>query len=465
MTTPTRPLPAHEGAEKLVLGALLLSSAALDEVIPVLRPDDFSDMGHASIWAAVAELHSKRHPVDLITVAEKMRSMGTMPRLKARGEEAYIVELQVKAMEYSANSPIGALDAEQTVAHAKLVQDASRRRSMILLSAQIVEQAYAGTVDSGTLTERFQAGLGQLADRGHAKVPRPFRELLHGTIKRIEARFSRPIKSAVCGIPTGLQALDDLTQGYQPGEVFVLGARPSMGKTSLVLKSIFHAAEKGFPVLTFSLEMSEDETALRALASQAGINSACLKTGMMQTTDWVKITKTSCRLAPLPVHVDDDGSQSVETICAKARKWRRDPVCFPEDGVEMGLIVVDYVQLIPPTKGNGRGQLNRDQQVTEVFRQLKALAKELKCPLLLVVSLSRKCEERQDKRPIPSDIRDSGNIESDADTICMIYRDEVYNPDTEDKGIAELIIRKARNGATGTVRARWYAETTTFTDE
>ena len=459
---PTRPLPAHEGAERLVLGALLLSSAALDDVMQVLRTDDFSDVGHASIWEAMQELHAKRHPVDLMTVAEKMRSMGTMPRLAARSEDAYIVELMMKAMEYSQNSPLGALDVEQTVAHAKLVQDASRRRSMILLSAQIVEQAYAGTVDSGTLTERFQAGLGQLADRGHAKVPRPFRELLHGTIKRIEQRFSAPKKSAVCGIPTGLTALDDITQGYQPSEVFVLGARPSMGKTSLVLKSIFHAAEKGYPVLAFSLEMSDDETALRALASQAGVNSARLKTGMMETVDWIKITKASSRIANLPIWVDDDGSQSVETICAKARKWRRDPAVFAAD-TEMGLIVVDYVQLIPT--GKGKGQLNREQLVTEVFRQLKALAKELKCPLLLVVSLSRKCEERQDKRPVPSDIRDTGNIESDADTICMIYRDEVYNADTEDKGIAELIIRKARNGATGTVRARWYAETTTFTDE
>jgi replicative DNA helicase len=452
---PTRPLPANPDAERLVLGALLLSSSALDDAIALLRPDDFADVDHASIWEAIAELHRLRHPVDLLTVSAKMNQLGTMARLTVRGCEAYLVQLQID---------VATVGPDIVLAHAKLVQDASRRRSMILLAAQIVDQAYAGTAESGELTERFQAGLGALADRGHAKVPRPFRELLHSTIKRIEERYSRPLKSAVCGIPTGLQALDDLTQGYQPSEVFVLGARPSMGKTSLVLKSIFHAAEKGFPVLAFSLEMSEDETALRALASQAGINSACLKTGMMQTTDWVKITKTSCRLAPLPVHVDDDGSQSVETICAKARKWRRDPVCFPEDGVEMGLIVVDYVQLIPPTKGNGRGQINRDQQVTEVFRQLKALAKELKCPLLLVVSLSRKCEERQDKRPVPSDIRDSGNIESDADTICMIYRDEVYNPDTEEKGVAELIIRKARNASVGMVKARWYAETTTFMD-
>lgn len=463
MSLKPRPLPENPGAERMVLGALLLSNAALDDAMPLLRPDDFSDIGHSSIWAAMAELHRLRHPVDLMTLAEKMRAMGTMARLNARAEDAYLVELQVAAMDFAANGPIGALSVEQTIHHAKLIQDASRRRSMILLAAQIVDQAYAGSAEAGELTERFQAGLGQLADRGHAKVPRPFRELLHSTIKRIEERYSRPIKSAVCGIPTGLQALDDLTQGYQPSEVFVLGARPSMGKTSLVLKSIFHAAEKGFPVLAFSLEMSEDETALRALASQAGVNSACLKTGMMATGDWIKITKASSRIANLPIHVDDDGSQSVETICAKARRWRRDPACFPA-GVEMGLIVVDYVQLIPPTKGNGRGQLNRDQQVTEVFRQLKALAKELKCPLLLVVSLSRKCEERQDKRPIPSDIRDSGNIESDADTICMIYRDEVYNPDTEEKGIAELIIRKARNASVGMVKAHWYAETTTFMD-
>jgi len=458
-----KPLPANEGAEKLVLGALLLSNAALDDAMQVLRADDFTDMAHASIWEAMTALHKKRHPVDVMTVAEQLRQLGSMPRLKPRAEEAYLVELQVGAMNFASHLPLGQLDAEQTLTHAKVVQDISRRRAMILLSAKIIEQAYSGTVDSGTLTERFQAGLGQLADRGHAKVPRPFRELLYSTLKKIEARYSSPRKSAVCGIPTGLIALDDMTQGYQPSEVFVIGARPSMGKTSFILKSVFHAAEKGFPVLVFSLEMSEDETALRSLSSQASVNSARLKTGMMDTADWIKITKAAGRLAPLPVMVDDDGSQSVETLCAKARKWRRDPAVFA-DPQHMGLVVVDYVQLIPPSR-HGKSQLNRDQQVTEIFRQLKALAKEIRCPLLLVVSLSRKCEERQDKRPIPSDIRDSGNIESDADAICMIYRDEVYKPDTDDKGIAEFIIRKARNGATGTVRARWYADTTSFEDE
>ena len=451
---PTRPLPANPEAERLVLGALLLNSSALDDAMAILRADDFADVGHASIWEAIAELHRLRNPVDLLTVSAKMNQLGTMARLTARGCEAYLVQLQID---------VATVGPDIVLSHAKLVQDASRRRSMILLAAQIVDQAYAGTADSGALTERFQAGLGVLADRGHAKVPRPFRELLHSTIKRIEERYSRPLKSAVCGIPTGLQALDDMTQGYQPSEVFVIGARPSMGKTSFVLKSVFHAAEKGFPVLVFSLEMSEDETALRSLSSQASVNSARLKTGMMDTADWIKITKAAGRLAPFPVMVDDDGSQSVETLCAKARKWRRDPAAFA-DPQHMGLVVVDYVQLIPPSR-HGKSQLNRDQQVTEIFRQLKALAKDIRCPLLLVVSLSRKCEERQDKRPIPSDIRDSGNIESDADTICMLYRDEVYDPDTEHKGIAEFIIRKARNGATGTVKARWYADTTSFEDE
>lgn len=452
--TQLRPLPSCPQAERELLGWLIGSPHDPTDVLSMVRADDFHDSKHVKICEAILELHRARQTIDLVTLAEKMRTLGTLVYLAAFGAEAYLAGLVVDC---------GFLGTENALAHAKIVLDAARRRSVILASAALVERAYSGELSSAQLIEQFQSQLGNLADRSHAKVPRPFRELLHSTLKKIEARYSAPRKSAVCGIPTGLIALDDLTQGYQPSEVFVIGARPSMGKTSFVLKSVFHAAEKGFPVLVFSLEMSEDETALRSLSAQSSVNSARLKTGMMDTADWIKITKASSRIAPLPIMVDDDGSQSVETLCAKARKWRRDPAVFA-DPQHMGLVVVDYVQLIPPSR-HGKSQLNRDQQVTEIFRQLKALAKEIRCPLLLVVSLSRKCEERQDKRPIPSDIRDSGNIESDADTICMLYRDEVYKPDTDDKGIAEFIIRKARNGATGTVRARWYAETTTFTDE
>lgn len=449
-----KPLPSCPEAERELLGWILGSPYDKTDVLAMLRADDFHDAKHVKIYEAASELNRARQTIDLVTLAAKMRSLGTLVYLGAFGCEEYLAGLVAEC---------GFLGTEHALAHAKLVLDAARRRSVILASAALVERAYSGELSSAQLIEQFQSQLGSLADRSHAKVPRPFRELLHGTLKKIEARFSAPRKSAVCGIPTGLIALDDLTQGYQPSEVFVIGARPSMGKTSFVLKSVFHAAEKGFPVLVFSLEMSEDETALRSLSAQSSVNSARLKTGMMDTADWIKITKASSRIAPLPIMVDDDGSQSVETLCAKARKWRRDPAVFA-DPQHMGLVVVDYVQLIPPSK-HGKSQLNRDQQVTEIFRQLKALAKEIRCPLLLVVSLSRKCEERQDKRPIPSDIRDSGNIESDADTICMLYRDEVYKPDTDDKGIAEFIIRKARNGATGTVRARWYADTTSFDDE
>jgi replicative DNA helicase len=194
--------------------------------------------------------------------------------------------------------------------------------------------------------------------------------------------------------------------------------------------------------------MSDDETALRALASQAGVNSARLKTGMMDTADWIKITKAAGRLASLPVMVDDDGSQSVETLCAKARKWRRDPAVF-SDPQHMGLVVVDYVQLIPT--GKGKGQLNREQLVTEVFRQLKALAKELQVPVIALSQLNRSLEQRADKRPVNSDLRESGSIEQDADLIMFIYRDEVYHPESVAKGICEVIVRKNRQGSIGMV--------------
>lgn len=447
-----RPLPSCPEAERELLGWVIGSQRDSSDVLAMVRADDFHDVKHAKIYEAIAELGKQRQTIDLVMVAEKMRSMGLAQYLGAVGGDAYLAGL-VAECSY--------LGADNASAHAKLVLDASRRRAVILASAQLVEKAYSGELTSAQLVEQFQSQLGALADRSHAKVPRPFREYLHAAIRQIEARWSDPNKSAVNGIPTGLTAADELTMGWQVSEATVIAARPSMGKSSLGMQTAIYAAEQGHPVLVFALEMSGEETTIRSLASESRVNSKWLKTGMLQTANFIAISKTTGRLAGLPIMLDDDGSQSAATICAKARRWRRDPSIF-KTGDERGMILIDYLQMIKRQPGS-KAQ-NKEQEVTETFRELKAMAKELKVALVCLASLSRECEKRNDKRPIPSDLRDSGNIESDADSIMMIYRDEAYNDKTDEPGVAELIIRKARNGSVGMVKTRWHAEHTSFAD-
>jgi replicative DNA helicase len=292
-------------------------------------------------------------------------------------------------------------------------------------------------------------------------VPRDLRSLIHEAIQRVEKAYSRPVheRVALTGVTTGLASLDELTRGYQGSELFIIGGRPSMGKTAFVLNSILAAAEKGHPVLKFSLEMVDRENADRILSLDSGVPGSWLKTGMLNTRDWVNITKSSARLSALNVKIDDDATQGIESICSKARKWRRDPKVF-KTGNELGLIVLDYLQLVHV---DSTSRSNREQDVTKIGRALKALSKELNVALVALASLSRQCEARTDKRPVMSDLRESGNLESDADSVLMLYRDEVYNAEAE-KGLAELIMRKGRNSGVGTVMARWDAATMKFAD-
>lgn len=447
-----RPLPAHPDAERELLGWLLLGRDDTSDVFGMLKADDFHDARHVRVFEAMADLHRERKVIDLITVSNLMHALGTMGYLNASGGDAYLAELIAGSSFFA---------AEHQYEHARMVLDASRRRGIILASAEMADRAYRGDASSAQIVEAYQAKLGLIADRGHAKVPRDLRSLVHDAIVRIEKAYSRPVheRVALTGITTGLSGLDELTRGFQPSEFFIIGGRPSMGKTAFVLNSIIAAAEKGHPVLKFSLEMADSENADRIISLDSGVPGNWLKTGMLNTRDWVQITKASARLSALNVQIDDDASQGIETICSKARKWRRDPKIF-KTGDELGLIALDYLQLVHV---ESTGRSNREQDVTKVGRALKALAKELKVALVALASLSRECEKRTDKRPVMSDLRESGNLESDADSVLMLYRDEVYNAEAE-KGLAELIMRKGRNTGVGTVFARWDASTMKFAD-
>ena len=445
----SRPLPSNPVAEREVVGALLFQSNRIaDDVLPLLNPDDFYSLSLSKIWAACLELHKARQPIDLITVADRMRTDGTSLHLAASGGDAYLAELM---------NTVGLSDPANVAQHAQIVLECSRRRTNILIAVTIQEQAFSGTIPCAEIIERAQTAHQALADRTLRGVPKPLKRLLHEAAGTIQARYSN--QRTVTGVPWGLTKLDALTHGRQPGHLIIVAGRPASGKTALVLGSAIHAAKEGTPGLLFSIEMSDEELTERTIASEARVDGRALRTGFLESSDWIKITQSIARLADAPLQIDDEASPDLMTITAKCRRWRRDRKIFPQ-GDEPGFVIVDYLQLIATS---GRQQ-NREREVAELSKGLKALAKELRVPIIAVASLSRDCEKRTDKRPQLSDLRDSGNIESDADEVLFVYRDEMYNQNSPDRGTAEILLAKHRSGPTGMLRVNYLAASTTFTD-
>ena len=263
------------------------------------------------------------------------------------------------------------------------------------------------------------------------------------------------------GVATDYLKFDEMTAGFQPGDLVIIAARPSMGKTAFAMNCAQNAAlNHGIPTLVFSLEMSKESLIERVLCSEARVESQKLRSGFLETRDWIGITKAAGRIAEAPMWIDDSGAPSLMEIRAKCRRWRSDSAVFPQGIEQLGLVVVDYLQLVHGTP-QGREQ-NREREISEISRGFKALAKELKVPVVALSQLNRSVESRADKRPMASDLRESGAIEQDADVICFIYRDEFYNKETADKGVAEIIIGKQRNGPTGTARLNFQSQYTRF---
>lgn len=427
--------PQNLEAEQSVLGAMLIEAEAIPKVLEILRPDDFYREAHSLILLATMKLFERGEAVDLVTVTEELRQRG---HLEDAGGAAYLASL-ASAVPTAANVEY----------YARIVEEKGVLRKLINTATSIVASGYEGKDDVEYLLDQAEQQIFGLAQRRSLKSYASIKTVLMEAFERIEHLYNN--KGGVTGVPTGFKDLDMLTSGLQPSELIVVAARPSMGKTVLCLNIARNVAvDSKIPVAIFSLEMSRDQLAQRLLCADAGVDGQRLRTGFLTEADWPKLSIALGRLSEAPIFIDDTPGATVIDIRAKARRIKA------EHG--LGLVIIDYLQLM---NGNRRSE-NRQQEISEISRSLKALARELNVPVVALSQLSRAVEQRQDRRPMLSDLRESGAIEQDADVVAFIYRDEYYNAETEKKGIAELLISKQRNGPTGNVELFFRKELSRF---
>jgi replicative DNA helicase len=420
--------PQNQEAEVSVLGAILLSEQALDGLLidVKLRPEDFYRERHRQIFRAMIRLKEKAEPepVDALTVCDELTRSG---ELEEAGGTAYVHSLPTLVP--------AAANARQ---YGRIVKEHAMLRRLLDTTRLIQEDVFAFAGEPQELIEKAEASLYKIAHDEHSGEIRPIEAVLHDELAKLE-KVSREGVS-VTGTPSGFKEIDDLTGGFQPGNLIVLAARPAMGKSALVTNIAQNAAvDHSRPVALFSLEMSETELAQRFIAAEAKLNGDDLRKGRVRPDRWPKVLKATEKLAAAPLFVDDSSDLGVMELRAKARRLHARE--------NLGLVVIDYLQLMRPEPGAD----SRVEQVGQMSRGLKLLARELNIPVIAVSQLSRAVESRPDKRPLLSDLRESGNIEQDADLVMFIYRDEYYNDDTEKPGVAEVKIAKHRNGPVGTV--------------
>ncbi len=427
-------LPQNIDAEQSVLGAILLDGEALYKAVKILNPQDFYQESHKIIFEAMIELSEAGRPIDLITVSEQLRVQG---ELEKAGGVAYLVSL--------AEMVPTAANIEH---YARIVEEKSLLRSLIEVCTRLAGMGYEEGDEPEKIIAEAERALTELGSRRALSALYSIKEILLDAFVEMERIYKSG--GGITGVPTSFADLDRLICGLQPGDFIILAGRPSMGKTSLGLCIGYTAALKhGVPVAIFSLEMSKEQLVRRILCAEAKVDQHRLRTGSLDDQDWQKLYETANRLAQAPIYIDDT-SFTPRQVRAKAKQLKS------EKG--LGLIVIDYLQLM---QGSGRTE-NRQQEISEISRQLKGLAKELNIPVLALAQLSRLVEHRPNKRPVMSDLRESGSLEQDADVVMFIYRDEYYNPDSEKKGIAEVIVSKHRNGPVGIVELGFLKEYTKF---
>jgi replicative DNA helicase len=422
--------------EQSVLGAVLLENEALAKVLEVLDERDFYQDAHRWIFQAMIELFEENVPIDLLTVTERLRKK---ERLEAVGGATYLAEL-VELVPTAAN----------VWHHARVVREKAVLRGLIQTATSIVTDSYEDTEDVDMLLDRAEQAIFEISQRKATSGFMHINAILKGSFKRIEQLYER--KELVTGVPTGFIEFDRRTAGLQSADLIIVAGRPSMGKTAFSLNiAQYVGIQVRRPVAIFSLEMSKEQLVLRMLCAEARIDSSKLRTGFLSREDWPRLTKAAGTLSEARIYIDDTPAQSALDIRAKARRLRA------ELG-DLSLVIIDYLQLM---QGRSRSE-NRQQEVSEITRALKALAKELQVPVVALSQLSRAVEQRKPPRPQLSDLRESGAIEQDADVVALIYRDELYDENSADKGIAEIIIGKQRNGPTGVVRLTFRGEYTRF---
>ena len=423
-------------AETSILGAMLQDSGVVLRAMESLKAEDFYPAEHAEIFRAMQELASNHRPVDLTTVTAEMKRRGT---LEGAGGVAYLMRL-LGSVPTTANAET----------YLEMVSEKSTLRKLIAASQEIIREAYSQQAPASEVLDRAEKAIFDLSmNRTEGETLKPAREVLGNTFAEIEELAK--LKGEISGVPTGFIDLDSTLTGLHPGELIIIGARPAMGKTSFAMNIAAHASiAKGKTVAVFSLEMPREQIMMRVLCSEAKVNMQKVRKGILEDSEWVALAKALGPISNAPLYLDDTAGLTPSMLRSRCRRLMMD------HGLD--LVLVDYLGLM---HSDGRTE-SRNMEVSEISRQLKAIALELKIPVIACAQLSRANKERIDKRPVLSDLRDSGSIEQDADVVMFLHREEYYNPDTEDKNIAEVNVAKQRSGPLRTVKLAWLGEITTF---
>ncbi len=435
-------LPPHSvEAEQSLLGGLLIDNTVWERVGDVVNEADFYRDDHRRIFRQIARLIELGKPADVVTVYESLEKNGEAEHV---GGLAYLGEI--------ANSTPSAANVRR---YGEIIRERAILRKLVSVGDQIAASALTPSgKDAKTLLDEAEAKVFEIAEAGARTVSGfvPIQPILGQVVDRIQELYDRDSPAGITGVPTGLTDLDEKTSGLQPSDMIVLAARPGMGKTSLALNIAENVAvEAGLPVAVFSMEMPGTQLATRFLSSVGRIDQHKIRTGKLTDEEWQRLTYALGKLHEAPIFIDETPGLNPTDLRARCRRLHRQ--CG-----RLGLIVIDYLQLMTSLKESD----NRSAELSEISRSVKSLAKELHVPIIALSQLNRSLEQRPNKRPVASDLRESGAIEQDADIIMFIYRDEIYNPDSPDKGMAELIISKHRNGSTGTIRMTFLGEFTRF---
>ena len=437
-------VPPHSiEAEQSILGGLLIDNKAIDRITGQVSASDFYRNDHRIIFTHISKLIDNNDPADIVTVAESLEQNAELTKV---GGVAYLGLV-------AENTPT----ASNITGYAKIVRERSIMRNLVEVGSDIVESAFSPQgKDAQQLLDESESKIFQIADAGTSEKLGfiDIKELLPKAAQRIDDLYQLDDPNGVTGVPSGYSDLDQKTAGLQPGDLIIIAGRPSMGKTSLALNIAEHVGmEAGLPVAIFSMEMGAAQLTMRLLGSVGKLDQHKMRIGQLEDEDWPKLTNALGVLNEAPIFIDEGSALNSYEVRARARRLHR------QQG-KLGLIVIDYIQLM--SSANEQSTENRATEVSEISRSLKALAKELNVPVVALSQLNRSVESRPDKRPMMSDLRESGAIEQDADVIMFIYRDEVYNPETAEKGVAEILLSKQRNGPTGTVKLTFLGQYTRF---
>ena len=426
--------PQSIEAEKSVLGSMMIDKNVIAQAVEILSAEDFYRDAHKYIFKSIVEMYQRDEPIDEITLLEHLKSTD---RLEKSGGISYITEIGSSV-----------LTTANVKSYIKIVEDKATLRKLIDSSTKIIESCYNNQDDVEKVIDVAEQKIFDLAEKKSSSDFEPLSDILERGFEQIETLFNN--KGEVTGVGSGFKDLDDLTSGFQKGDMILIAARPSMGKTTFALNIAEHAAlREGKSVVIFSLEMSKEQLAYKLLCSEANVDMLKLRTGNLEDKDWENIARASGPLSSAKIYIDDTAGVSIMEMRSKCRRLKI------EYGID--LILIDYLQLM-----SGSGEESRQQEVSEISRNIKAIAKDMQCPVIALSQLSRAPEQRADHRPMLSDLRESGSIEQDADLVMFLYRDEYYNKETEEKNVAECIIAKQRNGPVGNVKLAWIGQFSKF---